>query len=220
MIRLEKVKKSYRLDRDRWIHALEDITVEIEKGEFLSIVGPSGSGKSTFLAIAGLIDRPSEGKVWFDGRDVTTLSDAQRAGIRSQKCGFVFQFPSLIPTLTSLENVMLPKTIAGRYEAADEGQASALLEKVGLADKAEHLPFQLSGGEQRRVAMARALMNDPEVVLADEPTGALDQENAMIILDVFKQLNKEGKTILMVTHDRELALQGQRMIRIEKGKVV
>ncbi|RXT14711.1 ABC transporter ATP-binding protein [Ammoniphilus sp. CFH 90114] len=220
MIRFHEVKKSYRLGRDRWVHALEDMSMEIHKGEFISIVGPSGSGKSTFLALAGMIDRPTEGQVWFDQMEVTSLSDAKRASIRSGKCGFVFQFPSLIPTLTSLENVMLPKTIAGRYETTDENSAFSLLEKVGLTDKAQHLPYQLSGGEQRRVAMARALMNEPEVVLADEPTGALDQENALIILDVFKRLNEEGKTILMVTHDLELAEHGHRLLRFEKGKLV
>ncbi|WP_134700004.1 ABC transporter ATP-binding protein [Ammoniphilus sp. YIM 78166] len=220
MIRLEEVKKSYQLARDSWSDALQNINLSIEKGEYVSIMGPSGSGKSTFLALAGLIDRPSEGKVWFGDKDVTTLSDKQRAAIRSQKCGFVFQFPSLIPTLTSLENVMMPKTIAGSYEPKDEGYALSLLEKVGLKDKAGHLPYQMSGGEQRRVAMARALMNEPEVLLADEPTGALDYENAMMIMRVFKQLHEEGKTILMVTHDRELAMEAKRMVCLEKGRLV
>lgn len=220
MIRLEGVKKSYQLARESWSHALEDITLSIEKREYVSIMGPSGSGKSTLLALAGLIDRPTEGKVWFDSKDVTALSDKERAAIRSRMCGFVYQFPSLIPTLTAVENVMMPKTVAGSYESKDEGFALALLEKVGLKVKAGHLPYQLSGGEQRRVAMARALMNNPDVLLADEPTGALDYENAMVIMKVFKQLNEEGKTILIVTHDRELAMQANRMVRLEKGRLV
>lgn len=220
MIRLEQIQKRYRMGRERWITALEDISVQIERGEFAFILGPSGSGKSTFLAIAGLLDRPTEGKVWFGEQDVTLLTDSQRTAIRSEKCGFIFQFPSLIPTLTALENVILPKTISGRYAAQDEHRGMELLERVGLTDKAGHLPYQLSGGEQRRVAMARALMNDPDVILADEPTGALDFENAEVIMQVFTQLNKEGKTILMVTHDRELARYASRIIQIEKGHTV
>lgn len=220
MIRLEQIQKRYRMGRERWVTALEDICVEIDKREFSFILGPSGSGKSTFLAIAGLLDRPTEGKVWFGGQDVTLLSDSQRTAIRSERCGFIFQFPSLIPTLTALENVILPKTISGRFSAQDENRGMDLLDRVGLKEKAEHLPYQLSGGEQRRVAMARALMNDPDVILADEPTGALDYENAETIMQVFTQLNKEGKTILMVTHDRELARYASRIIQIEQGRIV
>ncbi len=220
MIRLEQIQKCYRMGRERWVMALENISVQINKGEFAFIVGPSGSGKSTFLAIAGLLDLPTEGKVWFGDQDVTLLSDSQRTVIRSERCGFIFQFPSLIPTLTALENVILPKTISGRFSPQDENRGMELLERVGLTDKAGHLPYQLSGGEQRRVAMARALMNDPDVILADEPTGALDYENAETIMQVFTQLNKEGKTILMVTHDRELARYATRIIQIDKGHTV
>lgn len=220
MIRLEQIQKRYRLGREKWISALGHISVQIEAGEFAFILGPSGSGKSTFLAIAGLLDRPTEGTVWFGEQDVTLLSDSQRTAIRSEKCGFIFQFPSLIPTLNALENVILPKTISGRFSAQDESRGMELLERVGLKEKAEHLPYQLSGGEQRRVAMARALMNDPDVILADEPTGALDYENAEVIMQLFTQLNKEGKTILMVTHDRELARYASRIIQIEQGHIV
>jgi len=220
MIRLEGVKKSYRLGREQWVDALVDINIEIHKGEFVSIIGPSGSGKSTFLALVGLLDRPSEGKIWFVGQDVTDLSDQARTAIRSEKCGFIFQFPSLIPTLTAVENVILPKTISGRFHPHDHQRGVELLEAVGLVDKVDRLPYQLSGGEQRRVAMARALMNDPEVILADEPTGALDDENAKVMMDVFVRMNGLGKTILMVTHDRELTSYATRTIQIQSGHVV
>lgn len=220
MIRVEGVKKSYRLVRDQWVDALTDTNIEIKQGQFVSIVGPSGSGKSTFLAIVGLLDRPSEGKIWFDGQDVTDLSDQERTAIRSKKCGFIFQFPSLIPTLTAVENVVLPKTLSGKFHLNDHQRGVELLEAVGLADKVGRLPYQLSGGEQRRVAMARALMNDPEVILADEPTGALDVENARVMMDVFVRMNGLGKTILMVTHDRELTSYSSRLIQIQAGQLV
>ena len=143
MIRLEGVKKSYRLGRERWVHALQDINIEITKGEFVSIIGPSGSGKSTFLALVGLLDRPSEGKIWFSGQDVTDLSDQAKTAIRSEKCGFIFQFPSLIPTLTAVENVILPKTISGNAHPDDHQRGMELLGTVGLAEKGDRLPYQL-----------------------------------------------------------------------------
>ncbi|RKD24656.1 hypothetical protein BEP19_05480 [Ammoniphilus oxalaticus] len=221
MIRLKQVMKSYRLSREHTVQALHEIDLEIKTGEFVSIVGPSGSGKSTFLALVGLLDRPSEGKMWFAGQDVTDLSDRARTAIRSERCGFIFQFPSLIPTLTAVENVVLPKTLSGRYAgSADLTRGAELLAKVGLADKTDRLPYQLSGGEQRRVAMARALMNEPEIILADEPTGALDDENAKVMMDVFKTMNQLGKTILMVTHDQQLTAYASRTIQIRDGRVV
>lgn len=220
MIVLENVKKSYRLGREHWVDALTEMNMELKKGEFVSIIGPSGSGKSTFLALVGLLDRPTEGKIWFSGENVTDLSDKDRTLIRSKMCGFIFQFPSLIPTLTAVENVMLPKTISGSFQSTDHQRGVELLDAVGLGEKVDRLPYQLSGGEQRRVAMARALMNDPEVILADEPTGALDDENAKVMMDVFVRMNGLGKTILMVTHDRELTSYASRMIEIQGGHVV
>ncbi len=220
MIRMEQIGKRYQLGWERYVHALEDVSATIEQGEFVSVVGPSGSGKSTFLAIAGLLDRPTSGELWLDGQPMGQAREAERTAIRAQKCGFVFQFPSLVPTLTALENVILPKTVQGRWEAKDEAYGRELLERVGLIEKADHLPFQLSGGEQRRVALARALMNRPVLLLADEPTGALDQENAEMIMRLFHEIHAEGCTILMVTHDLGLAAQTGRIIRLARGRLV
>jgi ABC-type lipoprotein export system ATPase subunit len=219
MITLENLSKKYRIGRERHVHALENITATIAAGEFVAVIGPSGSGKSTFLAMAGLLERPSEGIVCFDGRDVTDLDDKERTRIRAERCGFVFQFPSLIPTLNALENVLLPKTVHRTYQTNDEEWAKELLARVGLGDKMDNLPYQLSGGEQRRVALARALINKPDVILADEPTGAVDEYNAHIIMELFKEWNAKGKTIVMVTHDTALAGQAGRILRLEKGRV-
>lgn len=220
MIRLENVKKTYRIGQEKVVEALTDVNVTISPGEFISVVGPSGSGKSTFLAIAGLLEKPTEGNVYFDEQEVAHLKDHQKAKIRAAKCGFVFQFPSLIPTLNALENVILPKTLERKFTPKDIDRGKELLEHVGLGDKIEHLPYQMSGGEQRRVALARALINEPEYILADEPTGAVDEENAHIIINLFKEWNRLGKTIIMVTHDMKLAKEASRLIYIEKGKIV
>ena len=220
MIRLENVTKTYKLGQEKKIHALSDINVTIHPGEFISVVGPSGSGKSTFLAMAGLLERPNEGNVYFDEKEVSHLKDKQKAKIRAEKCGFVFQFPSLIPTLNALENVILPKTLDRTFSSRDLERGKELLVRVGLEDKVDNLPYQMSGGEQRRVALARALINEPEYILADEPTGAVDEDNANIIIDLFKNWNQTGKTIIMVTHDMKLAKQSSRLIYIDKGKII
>lgn len=220
MIRLENIKKTYRIGREKTVDALSDITVTIGEGEFISVIGPSGSGKSTFLAMAGLLEKSNEGKIFFDEQDVTRLTDKQRAKIRAKKCGFVFQFPSLIPTLNAVENVILPKTLDRSFKPEDLERARELLATVGLEDKMDNLPYQMSGGEQRRVALARALINQPDYILADEPTGAVDDENAQIIVSLFKEWNKAGKTIIMVTHDMKLAQEASRRIFIDKGKII
>lgn len=220
MIRLENVKKSYRIGQEKVVEALSDINVTIHPGEFISVVGPSGSGKSTFLAIAGLLEKPTEGNVYFGEKEVAHLKDRHKAKIRAENCGFVFQFPSLIPTLNALENVILPKTLERSFTPKDLERGKELLEHVGLGDKIENLPYQMSGGEQRRVALARALINEPEYILADEPTGAVDEDNARIIINLFKEWNRLGKTIIMVTHDMKLAKEASRLIYIEKGKIV
>jgi ABC-type lipoprotein export system ATPase subunit len=220
VIRLENVTKTYRIGHEKKIQALFEINVTIQPGDFISVVGPSGSGKSTFLALAGLLERPNEGNVYFDEKEVAHLKDKLKAKIRAEKCGFVFQFPSLIPTLNALENVILPKTLDRTFTPKDLERGKELLLHVGLEDKVENLPYQMSGGEQRRVALARALINEPEYILADEPTGAVDEENANIIIDLFKDWNKAGKTIIMVTHDMKLAKQASRLIYIEKGKII
>ncbi|HBI03888.1 MAG TPA: hypothetical protein DDY49_07665 [Paenibacillaceae bacterium] len=220
MIRLENVTKTYKLGQEKKIHALSDINVTIHPGDFISVVGPSGSGKSTFLAMAGLLERPNEGNIYFDEKEVSRLKDKQKTKIRAEKCGFVFQFPSLIPTLNALENVILPKTLDRTFSSKDLERGKELLVRVGLEDKVDNLPYQMSGGEQRRVALARALINEPEYILADEPTGAVDEANANIIIDLFKNWNQTGKTIIMVTHDMKLAKKASRLIYIDKGKII
>ncbi|AMA72102.1 MULTISPECIES: ABC transporter ATP-binding protein [Aneurinibacillus] len=219
MISLENIHKTYRIGRERKVHALKGISETIHAGEFVAVVGPSGSGKSTFLAIAGLLERPTEGTVRFDGKDVTGLSDKERTRIRAEQCGFVFQFPSLIPTLNTLENVLLPKTLCRTYKKSDEEWGRNLLARVGLDDKLDNLPYQLSGGEQRRVALARALINKPDVIFADEPTGAVDEYNAIIIIELFKEWNAQGRTVIMVTHDMKLAAEAGRIIQLEQGRL-
>jgi ABC-type lipoprotein export system ATPase subunit len=217
MIRLENIQKTYRIGGETKVHALGGVSVSIAAGEFVSVVGPSGSGKSTFLAMAGLLDRPTEGAVFFGEKEVTGVSDKERTRIRAQRCGFISQFPSLIPTLNALENVLLPKTVHRTYQESDAAWGRETLKRVGLADKLENLPYQLSGGEQRRVALARALVNKPDVILADEPTGAVDAYNASLIMELFKGWNRQGKTIIMVTHDERLASEAGRTIQLENG---
>lgn len=219
MIKMEGIGKRYMVAWEQYVSALTDITVTIDRGEFVSVVGPSGSGKSTFLAIAGLLDRPTEGELWIDGQAMGNATEKERTYLRAEKCGFIYQFPSLVPTLTAWENIILPKTVQMRYNKDDHKRVDELLERVGLQDKKDHLPFQLSGGEQRRVALARALINQPDLLMADEPTGALDQENAEIIMQLFRDIHREGCTILMVTHDLQLAARTGRMIHIRNGKV-
>jgi ABC-type lipoprotein export system ATPase subunit len=218
MIRLQDITKSYSVNKQETRHALDRVSVTVESGDFLAIVGPSGSGKSTLLAIAGLLDAPTEGTVWIEGQDASRWSDSKRAEYRAQQCGFVFQFPSLIPTLNVMENVLLPKTMIGTFRPEDRRQAEQILEEVGLTAHRNSFPSQLSGGEQRRAALARALIQDPKILLADEPTGALDDRNAELIMGLLKGWNQRGKTILLVTHDRRLAKAGNRILRLMDGR--
>jgi len=219
LIRLESVWKIYKLGETH-VEALRGISLEIKRGEFISIVGPSGSGKSTCMHIIGCLDTPTEGKVLLEGKDVSKLDESQLALIRGRKIGFVFQFFNLIPTLNALENVMLPMLFQGKSETERKEKAKKLLERVGLGHRIYHKPNQLSGGEQQRVAIARALANDPDIVLADEPTGNLDTKSGKEILEFFREIHKEGKTVVIVTHDMEIARKAKRIIRIKDGKVV
>lgn len=218
MIRLADVHKEF-LSQQGMVHALDKINIFIPRGEFVTIMGPSGSGKSTLLSIIGLLNNPSRGRLEIEGQDAVSLSERQRTRLRAEKFGFVFQFPSLVNTLTIRENVLLPKLLTGKAAASDWERADFLLEQVGLLDKSHRRSHELSGGEQRRTALARALINDPDVVLADEPTGALDRETAQRILDLFLEFNKDGKTILIVTHDPEIATYGDRTIQIHRGRI-
>ncbi|RLG16969.1 macrolide ABC transporter ATP-binding protein [Nanoarchaeota archaeon] len=215
VIELKKVSKKYVLGRP--FYALKDINLCVEKGEFLSILGPSGSGKSTLLHIMGLLDTPSSGEVIFKGRDALKMSEDERAEIRSKEIGFVFQFFYLSPFLTAKENVMLPMMFAGEV---NEERAEELLKKVGLGDKMDNKPYQLSGGERQRVAIARALANEPSLILADEPTGNLDSKTGKDILKLFKEIWREGNTIVFVTHDKELSKAAERKVHLLDGRIV
>ncbi len=219
MIYLKNVHKVYPMGEVN-VPALRGIDLTIRPGEFVAIMGPSGSGKSTLMHLLGCLDLPSDGIVQLDGHDVTKLDEDTVAQIRGKKIGFVFQTFNLIPTLTALENVELPLFFQGVPRAERRARAIELLRKVGLEGRAHHKPAQLSGGERQRVAIARALANDPEIILADEPTGNLDSESGQAILDLLAQLHREGKTIILVTHNPEAAAYAQRIVRIKDGRLV
>jgi len=199
--------------------ALNGVNLKIDAGEFVSIVGKSGSGKSTLMHILGLLDRATSGSLYASGTDVATLDDAQLAKLRSNEIGFVFQSFNLLARTPALQNVLLPSVYTSKKYDAQE-RALVLLEKVGLSDKLKNTPAQLSGGQQQRVAIARALMNDPALVLADEPTGNLDSKSGEEVLNVLKQLNQEGKTVIIVTHDDDVAHNAKRIVRIADGLIV
>ena len=217
MIELENITKVYRMGKVE-VNALRGITLSITKGEMVAIIGASGSGKSTLLNIMGCLDRPTSGKYIFDGADVSQLGDNQLAEMRNRKFGFVFQEYNLLSRATALSNVELPLIYGGsghRYKRAMEA-----LERVGLRERAKHKPTELSGGEQQRVAIARALVNNPALLLTDEPTGNLDSKTTAEIVSIFRQLNQEGITVVMVTHEADIASQAQRIIRLHDGEIV
>ena len=199
------------------LHALKDVSFTIRKGEWVAIMGSSGSGKSTIMNIIGCMDKPSIGEVILDGQDITKESQNSLTKIRREKIGLIFQQFHLIPYLTALENVMVAQYY---HSIPDEQEALQALERVGLKDRAKHLPSQLSGGEQQRVCIARALINSPEIILADEPTGNLDEVNEKIVIEILKQLHKEGATIVVVTHDLDVGNVAERKIILEYGKIV
>lgn len=203
------------------VYALKDIDLEVAAGEFVAIMGPSGSGKSTLLYILGCLDRPTSGEYYLGGQEVSHLSGDQLAAVRSRRIGFVFQSFFLLPRLSARANVELPLLYTDAGKADREARSREVLAQVGLADRAEHLPSELSGGEMQRVAIARALINRPEMLLADEPTGNLDGTNSRLIMEVFRQLNEEqGLTMVMVTHDAEMARYARRRITLEDGVLV
>jgi len=217
MLRANELSKTYD-SGGRVLTVLKDITFALEPGGFLAIVGPSGSGKTTLLGLLAGLDRPSGGTVHLDGHDLGALSEDERAQLRGAKVGFVFQSFQLIPTLTARENIEVPLELLGQDAGA---RADELLARVGLADRGHHYPVQLSGGEQQRVAMARAFANKPKILFADEPTGNLDRANGQTVVDLLIELNRDlGTTLVLVTHDLELAAKAKRMLRLADGKVV
>lgn len=219
IIKVENVKKIYRMG-DNEVRALDGVSLVVEEGEFLIVMGPSGSGKTTLLHLMGCLDKPTEGEIYIASTPVSKLNDSQLAKIRNKMVGFVFQQFNLLPRLTALENVELPMIYAGVPKSARRKKAKELLELVGLGDRLHHRPTQLSGGQMQRVAIARALANDPMVLLADEPTGNLDSKSGEEILKIFSELNERGQTIIIVTHDPEVAKHAGRIVRMRDGKIV
>ena len=218
MIQIEHIKKYFTMGEEQ-IKALDDISLNVEKGEYLSIIGPSGSGKSTLMNILGLLDIPDTGEYLLDGVNTKNLSDGSLAKLRNKKIGFVFQNFNLLTKLTAWENVQVPLIYQGKSAKESKKIAYQYLEKVGLKGRENHLPKQLSGGQQQRVAIARALCCEPEIILADEPTGALDSKTGTEIKKLLQDLNKEGQTIVLITHDNSMAQEAKRIVRIADGKL-
>ncbi len=219
MIDLKDIYKIYS-DGDSEIRALDGVSFHVSQGEFVCIVGSSGSGKSTCMNIIGCLDIPTTGKYHLNGTDVSTMSEKELAHVRNRELGFIFQQYNLIPKLNVLENVELPLLYKGLKQAERIEMAKKALERVGLSDRAKKYPSQLSGGQQQRVSIARALAGNPPVILADEPTGALDSKTGAEVLDFLKELNKEGTTIVLITHDNSIAEQIKRVVRIHDGKII
>ena len=219
LIELRDVYKIYQMGEDT-VHALDGVTITIDQGEFVAIVGSSGSGKSTAMNIIGCLDVPTSGTYHLGGVDVSTMHDDQQAEIRNKMLGFIFQQYNLIPKLTVLENVELPLLYAGVPAGERRERAVRALERVGLEGKQKNLPSQLSGGQQQRVSIARALAGEPSVILADEPTGALDSRTGREVLGFLKKLNREGDTVVLITHDNSIAVKADRIIRLQDGKVI
>ncbi|MBI4824562.1 MAG: ABC transporter ATP-binding protein [Nitrospirae bacterium] len=216
MIELKRVEKSYSLPRIS-IEVLRGIDLEVKEGEFVTIMGPSGSGKSTILHIIGCLDRPTSGLYLFSGTDISGKTDNELAEIRNRKIGFVFQGFNLLPRFSAWKNVELPLLYSGVSSHERQEKTYQTLEKLGLSDRAGHTPSELSGGEQQRVAIARALINNPSVILADEPTGNLDSHSGVEIMNIFSRLKEEGVTIIMVTHEKDIASTAERVITLKDG---
>lgn len=219
LIQLKNVTKIYK---NHFVEtkALDNVSLTINQGEFVAIMGPSGSGKSTLLHILGFLDKPTSGDYFFQGKNIKDFNEDELAEFRNQKIGFVFQSYNLLPRVSALKNVALPLIYAGIEKEKREKIAVEKLKEVGLADKINHFPNQLSGGQQQRVAIARALVNNPQLILADEPTGNLASNQAKEIMKIFKILNQKGKTIILITHEKDIALWTKRIIKIKDGKII
>lgn len=216
VIKVENLSKKYIMG-EMVVHALRGVSVEIQEGEFVAIMGPSGSGKSTFMNLIGCLDRPTEGKYWLDGQEVSRMGDNQLAEVRNKYIGFVFQSYNLLPRTTAVKNVELPLMYAGAKNRTE--LAKKALEKVGLGQRMDHKPNELSGGQQQRVAIARAIVNDPVMILGDEPTGNLDSRTSEEIMALFQDLNRAGKTVVIVTHEDDIAHHCKRIIRFRDGVI-
>ena len=219
LIEFRNVYKIYQMGEEA-VHALDGVSLSVDQGEFVAIVGSSGSGKSTAMNIIGCLDVPTSGHYLLGGVDVSTMDDDQQAEIRNKMLGFIFQQYNLIPKLNVLENVELPLLYAGLGSAQRRQRAMESLERVGLADKCKNLPSQLSGGQQQRVSIARALAGKPSVILADEPTGALDSRTGREVLSFLQKLNREGDTVVLITHDNSIAVKAKRIIRLQDGRII
>ena len=218
MIRIENMYKIYKMG-DVEVRAINGVSLHISKKEFVAIVGPSGSGKSTLMNVIGALDTPTSGTCYIDGQEISKMSDNELAGLRNKKLGFIFQQYNLLPKLSAVENVELPLIYAGYSSSERRKMAKEALERVGLADKMHHKPNELSGGQQQRVSIARALSSRPPLILADEPTGALDSKSGIEVMAMLKEIHAEGKTIVIITHDNNIAKQAERIVRISDGVI-
>lgn len=222
MAHLVEVKDVYKIYNpgENEVRALDGVSLTIDKGEFVAIIGQSGSGKSTFMNMLGLLDECTSGEYYLNGKDVSHLTDDELSDIRNKEIGFVFQGYNLIPSLTAQGNVELPLTYRGMPKEERHERSLDALSKVGLAERKNHLPRQMSGGQQQRVAIARAIAARPPIILADEPTGALDSHSGKEVLRILKELNEEGKTVILITHDESIAAQAKRIVKVQDGKIV
>ena len=221
VIRMENIVKTYYLGKPNELEILHGINLTVNKGEFVSIVGESGSGKSTLMNIIGVLDRQTQGNYYLEGQDVNGMSDEVRSAIRNRRIGFVFQNFNLLPRANALKNVMVPLLYGEEHSKNGKEHAMEMLKMVGMEDRADHRPNELSGGQKQRVAIARAMINDPAIILADEPTGALDSKTGHMVMDLFHKLHEEqGKTIVLITHSRELAQETERIVTLLDGQIV
>lgn len=221
VIRMENIVKTYYLGKPNELEILHGINLTVNKGEFVSIVGESGSGKSTLMNIIGVLDRQTQGNYYLEGQDVNGMSDEVRSAIRNRRIGFVFQNFNLLPRANALKNVMIPLLYGEEHSKNGKEHAMEMLKMVGMEDRADHRPNELSGGQKQRVAIARAMINDPAIILADEPTGALDSKTGHMVMDLFHKLHEEqGKTIVLITHSQELAQETERIVTLLDGQIV
>ena len=221
VIRMENIVKTYYLGKPNELEILHGINLTVNKGEFVSIVGESGSGKSTLMNIIGVLDRQTQGNYYLEGQDVNRMSDEVRSAIRNRRIGFVFQNFNLLPRANALKNVMVPLLYGEEHSKNGKEHAMEMLKMVGMEDRADHRPNELSGGQKQRVAIARAMINDPAIILADEPTGALDSKTGHMVMDLFHKLHEEqGKTIVLITHSQELAQETERIVTLLDGQIV